>query len=301
MTGWLSGHEILVQNTMVYFLLALSIQVPMRMGVFSVAGVGFYAIGEYVTANLLLRDITSPAVAVIISAVGAAAVSCVVAVLVRRVSGLYLGMITVAFVLILGVVASNLGTLTGGQVGLFGVPYSASTGGFLVVCLIAIGTLAASERGWLGRTTEVLRTDQTLAASMGIDAGRLQVLGLVMSGILGGAAGSLNVMTLGFVGPNDAGFGLATSGLTMVVLGGRRSWLGALIGAIIIQALPSIVTFLSPTLVVVISGALVVVVVTMLPDGLLGAVGTAWTQLRRALTRLSGQRESSAESVGSPS
>jgi len=33
-TGWFSGHEILIQNTMVYFLLALSIQVPMRMGVF---------------------------------------------------------------------------------------------------------------------------------------------------------------------------------------------------------------------------------------------------------------------------
>jgi branched-chain amino acid transport system permease protein len=289
MTGWFSGHEILIQNTMVYFLLALSIQVPMRMGVFSLGGVGCYAIGGYVTADLLLHGVTGGVGALLISAVGGGVVGCVVAVLVSRVSGLYLGMITLSFVLILGVLAGNLGSITGGQSGLYGVPYSATSLSFLVVCLIAIAIVAASERGRIGRTTETLRTDHLLAASMGIDAGRWQLYALVASGVIGGAAGAMNVMTLGFVAPNDAGFALATTALTMVVLGGRRSWLGALIGAVIIQLLPSVITFLSPTQVVVISGVLVVVVATVMPDGLIGAVAVVWTLLRRAPKRLAGK------------
>jgi branched-chain amino acid transport system permease protein len=146
-----------------------------------------------------------------------------------------------------------------------------------------------------------------LAASMGIDAGRWQLIALVASGVLGGAAGAMNVMTLGFIGPDDAGFALATTALTMAVLGGRRSWLGALIGAIIIQLLPSVITFLSPTQVVVISAVLVVVVVTAMPDGLIGAAAIVWTLLRRAPKRFAGKPPTptpvpaSAQGAGLPS
>ena len=55
MTDWYNAHQILVQGTITSLLLALSIQIPLRMGVFSFAGIGFYGIGAYTSAIVTIR------------------------------------------------------------------------------------------------------------------------------------------------------------------------------------------------------------------------------------------------------
>ena len=64
MNQWFLSHEILIQGTFISLLLALSIQVPLRAGVFSFAGVGSYAIGAYTAAILTIRAQVAPIIAI---------------------------------------------------------------------------------------------------------------------------------------------------------------------------------------------------------------------------------------------
>lgn len=55
MTAWYDSNIILIQSTFVGLLTALSLQVPIRFGVFSFAGVGCYGVGAYTTAIIVIR------------------------------------------------------------------------------------------------------------------------------------------------------------------------------------------------------------------------------------------------------
>jgi len=289
MIDWYASNTTLIQNCMIAILLALSVQVVMRIGVLSLAGIGFYGLSEYLTANLVIRDVVPAEVAILASLVVCGIGAFVLSLFLGRVRGLYLAMVTLAFVLILNVVAINGGKWTGGANGLFGVPFAVTTAHIVVVCLIGILVVWATERGAIGRACEALRTDELLATSMGIEVRKYHRANLVLSGLLGGAAGGLNVLNLGAVGPFDAGFGLAVTTLTMVIVGGRRSWLGAVIGAVLITWLPTVLSFLEGEMRNIASGALVIVMATLVPDGLLGLLTSQIRRLRAAVRRPSGR------------
>src|ERR1700754_3904477 len=245
MNDWYLSNMMVIQTSLVAFLLALSLQVTMRVGVLSVAGIGFYAIAQYSTALMVMHEILPWGLAIVVSAVGCAALGFLLALLLFRVRGLYLAMVTMGFVLILSVVASNAGELTGGAMGLYGFPVTVTTTHMAVVCLGAIAVCHHTERGRLGRASEALRSDELLAASVGIEATTLRRRNMALSGLLGGFAGGLNVLTFGTVNPFDAGFPLIVATLTAVIVGGQRSWVGALIGAVLVTSLPSILSSVS--------------------------------------------------------
>ena len=93
---------------------------------------------------------------------------------VQRLSGLYLGMATISFDLILSVVVTNGGELTGGPTGLYGAIADLTTTQIIAIAAIAVVLLALSERGRIGRKIETVRDDPELALSMGIKVGRLR-------------------------------------------------------------------------------------------------------------------------------
>ena len=106
--------------------------------------------------------------------------------LINKLSGLYLGMATVAFDLIISVVAINGGDLTGGPTGLYGVltglhdDASCSSSSSWSSCWSRV-----TERGRLGRRIDAVRDDPELAASMGISVRRYRLVAFVASGAAG--------------------------------------------------------------------------------------------------------------------
>ncbi len=284
MTGWYLANVTAIQSALIGVLLALSMQVTIRVGILSVSGIAFYGISEYSTAIIVIHGYLSWVLAVAVSAVACVILSYLLAVLLRRVRGLYLTMVTIALMLILNVVASNGGSLTGGANGLYGVPPSGGTSTLLVLCLVAIGVSVLTERRGAGRAAEALRADELLATSVGIDPRRIRLINFLWSGVLGSLAGSLNVLTFGSVGPFDASFPLAVTTLTAVVVGGRRSWFGAVIGAVLVTALPTLMSSFNGTWQDLVFGVLVVLVATFAPDGLGGLVSrsgrAAWGHWR---------------------
>jgi len=268
MSSWLAGHEILVQTTVVYAFVALSLQVVLRAGVFSLASIAFFGLAGYGAANLTLDGMNawlSLVVVVLACALIAVALSYVV-------SGLrtvYLAMVTVALTLIISVVARNGGEVTGGSLGLFGIPGQISTMGMIALLAATIIVLRRLEVSSIGRSFEALRQDEDLALSVGIDVARRRRFVFCVSAVLGAVGGVLNVYVFAIISPETASFSLTTLGLSMAILGGIARWPGAVIGAIIVAWMPEIlggVTEYEP----VIYGVVVVTLVVLAPSGIVG-------------------------------
>jgi branched-chain amino acid transport system permease protein len=281
MSTLLGANTVLVQAVMVNLLLALSIQVPLRSGVFSFAGIGSYGLGAYTAAIVVLR-LDHPALLALAEGVLVCGLAgALLALLLRRLNGLYLGLASIAYAGILAVVAANGGAFTGGAEGLYGVVANLDLTEIVLIVLVVVVLVALSERGRTGRAVTAVREDPELAAAMGVQVQRVRFAVLVAGCMLGGLAGGINAIMLTNVAPSDFGFHLAVLGLTMIIVGGARSWLGAFVGAAIFTGLPIALQDLGDWRAVV-YGVLVAAVAVWAPGGLVGLVRSALQALRGA-------------------
>ncbi len=150
-----------------------------------------------------------------------------------------------------------------------------------VACIVAFVALNLV-RGRQGRVWRAVRDDPVAAAVSGISPGGSKVSAFVVSSLFAALSGAVFAQILAYVGPGAFGLGLSLSLLVGIVLGGRSSLIGAVIGAVILVWLPEFVAGLAndrgwneqvtnnaPNL---IYGLLVVVVVLVAPGGLMGSL-----------------------------
>lgn len=279
MTGWFAANFVLFQTTAIYIMIALSFHIVLRSGVFAFSSIGFLGLGGYTVAILTLRGMPGW-LAFVIALVGAAVIGVILGILLRKLRGLYLGLFTIAFNLILTVFYRNGGELTGGSVGLFGVPEVLPFWAVVLVVAIAIVVVWRLSRASVGRSFEALRLNEDLAKSSGIEVTRRRIVVFAFSAVLGAAAGAMNVSAFTTIVPSTAGFHLVTLGLTMVVLGGIRSWQGAIVGAIFVAWLPS---WLGPfqQYQIIINGVIIIVLIVFAPNGLSGIASRLYRQVRQ--------------------
>jgi branched-chain amino acid transport system permease protein len=127
-----------------------------------------------------------------------------------------------------------------------------------------------------------VRDDSVAAAVAGISPAKAKISAFAVSSLFAALAGAVFAQILSYVGPGAFGLGLSLSLLVGVVLGGRSSLLGAVIGGLLLVWLPEFVLSLSekggwedqitnnaPNL---IYGLLVVLVVLLAPGGIVGSV-----------------------------
>lgn len=275
---WFTAHEYLIQTMAVYAILAFSIQVAMRAGTFSLAGVGFYAIGSY-AAGYLAKNGHSTIIAVGAGLVISVIIGWILARLLVRLRDLYLAMATLAFDLLIGIVALNWQQVTGGSEGLYSIPVRVSLTDILVILLVVAIVLTILESGIIGRIFEATREDEQLAQSLSIETSVYRRFAFVLSAALGSLAGALHALSSYSINPNDAGFSLITLVLSMVVIGGFISWFGALIGAVGLVWVPISLSGIGNEWPIV-YGAALLLVATYVPQGLFGVLRAATRRLR---------------------
>jgi ABC-type branched-subunit amino acid transport system permease subunit len=155
-----------------------------------------------------------------------------------------------------------------------------------IVMACIVGFMALNLiRGQQGRRWQAVRDDPVAAALVGISPQSSKVSAFVVSGFFAALAGAVFAQILAYVGPAVFGLGLSLSLLVGVILGGRSSLIGAVLGAVFIVMLPEVVQALSEqtgwsdqvanNLPDLLYGLLVVVVVLVLPGGLMGALVAA--------------------------
>jgi branched-chain amino acid transport system permease protein len=255
----------------------------------------FMGVGAYGVAMLNTHFAMPVLVAVPIVLVGAALAALVIGSVVTRASGLALAVATLMLPLIAAGYVSSAGYL-GGVVGapLTGTLWpSTSTSsttvtavgdGLVVVVFLAIVVFVASRilASDVGLELFVLGVDERTAAAMGVRTPRrkleLFVLGCVFAALGGAAyAGTQQFVPETLVDPTAE---LAL--LIMLFIGGRRSIIGAVAGALVIQYLQGASNWVSVNILVV-EGLLLTVVLLVDPEGLAGIVNTgiAWLRQRR--------------------
>ena len=232
-------------------LLGLSVYLPMAAGQLSLATPAFYAVGGTLAALLSTQGEPQASIslgAVLGEMVLAAALTAALAVLVGlpvlRLRGIYLAIATIALVEIVRVAILNL-PFTGGATGIFGIPqpfqepfgYIWLSGGLLAVCGWLFQRLEASR---LGRSMAAVREDELASRCMGIQTTRVKLTAFVASAVLAGITGVIAAHYLNTWNARQGSFDVAITTLAFVILGGSRSWLGPVIGGLMLTALPEL-------------------------------------------------------------
>lgn len=242
----------------------------------------FMGLGAYGTAVLEVDHGWSPVASLVAVVVVGAVVSIVVGAFVTRVSGLALALATLLLPLILEQLATYSQFL-GGFSGISGVAvlwsgssYEAGIAHTGIVAALVLGL--ASFVAWrlrrsdVGLQLAVLAEDEALAESVGVRLRQRKLELFVVGSIFATVGGALVASLQGVSTPTLLGLPAELTLLTMLFLGGRRSVLGAIVGAATLEWLQTRSTAISSHL-LLIEGPLLLVVLLVEPEGLGGGVG----------------------------
>ncbi|GAA4031685.1 branched-chain amino acid ABC transporter permease [Actimicrobium antarcticum] len=257
-------------------------------GVANFAGAAFFGIGSYTTAVLVTHTGLPHLLIIVLSGVMAALIGSMLILPVLRTRGHYAALVTIAFGILFKTfieVNDVLGGPQGLQVpgmtlfgyafndgfSLFGIDFSFYVSYALLSLAMASGVFVivkALERSWIGLSMDVVRTDETAAATFGLHIARWKVVAFMMGNFFAGIAGSVYGMLTGFVAPNNFTFADSLLMLSIVILGGLGNPLGLIPAAVIVLVLPEKLQFIQEYR-YLFYGALVIAILLFRPDGLL--------------------------------
>ena len=260
------AYQPLIDLFLLHSGLALGQYIVLRAGVFSIANAGLTAIGAYLAAWMTVKAGVHPALSVLAGTVAGTLMAMLLSWPLARLRGVYQAIATLAFVqvvLSLNVFAEGV---TGGAMGMNGIPKVVSTGTLLLALLGTIYIMWSINRTRLGRAFDAIRQDETVAASLGASVRYYQTIAFALSGAVAGFFGALEAFNSYSMEPNRFGFDFVVAILSYVVLGGRRSIWGPIVGTAVLLALPELARPLADYRTLV-YGLIMVAVMGYLPRG----------------------------------
>lgn len=264
-----------------FTLLALSMNLMLRMGQLSLAHGALMGLGAYGSALLMMRLDVPFALAFPASGLIGALFALITGPIMLRIKGVYFVLLTFAFGEIVILTFIEWVDLFGGNNGLFGVP-RASIFGFVLkdrwayyLFALALAALAylgvrALYRSEVGAVIDALDTDEDLARSLGVNALSYRLVVFTISGFLAGIAGGFYASYYTFVTPDGFTFWTAVNAIIMNVLGGIALPIGALLGALLIVPLPEILRDAKEYQTLAF-GIVLIIFLLFLPNGFIGA------------------------------
>ncbi|AKM31780.1 amino acid ABC transporter [Pandoraea faecigallinarum] len=248
-------------------LLALSIYLTLSCGMLAMANAAFMGIGAYTAALLTMNYETPFAVSLAGGMVAPALVAFIIGKPTLRLSGVYLAMATLGFGEVVRVLILNTEDMTGGALGLNGIPQLTQWWHVAAAVAIVLAVLWRLRRSKVGRAFEAIKEDETAAGLMGINVTGYKMLAFVLGAVLAGLAGALNAHLTFFIGPNEFGFDRGVEILTMAILGGINGLVGPVLGSTILTLLPELLRAFNDFRLVV-NGLILVLIVLFLPKGI---------------------------------
>ena len=248
-------------------LLALSIYLTLSCGMLAMANAAFMGIGAYVSA-ILTMNYGLPFPLVLAAGMAAPALTAyLIGKPTLRLSGVYLAMATLAFGEVVRIALLNAESLTGGALGLNGIPQSTQWWHVALALALTLALLWRLRRSRVGRAFESIKEDETAAGLMGVDVASFKMLAFVLGAAIAGLAGALNAHLTFFISPGEYGFDRAVDILTMTILGGIGSLSGPVVGAVVLTLLPELLRSFKDFRLVV-NGFILVLIVLFLPKGI---------------------------------
>ena len=240
----------LVETIMIYAIVLFGLDIVVGYtGQVSLGHAGLFGIGSY-AAGVLVMKLAAPLwVTLPVAIAVTAAFGALLALPALRVTGPYLAMVTLAFGTIIQILINEMTFLTEGPLGikltkpsLFGVKLSEQEFYWVVLAMLVLSLVVVHRilRSHLGRAFEALRGSPVASDCMGVSVYRYKVYAFVISAGLAGLAGALYAYSEQYISPNTYNFELTVLFLLAIIMGGRKTRSGALLGATIIVLLPKL-------------------------------------------------------------
>lgn len=270
-------------NGLLAALLALSLTlVAGTVGQISLGQAALLAIGGY-ASGLLALDLGWPvAITVPVAGLITAGLGTLLVYPALRMQGHYVSIATLGIGQIVALVILNWTGLTRGAMGLTGLP-PPSIGGLelvsvrsvywlvlaLVVAIALLQTRLLSSH--LGRAWRAIREDEVAARSYGVAANRYKALAFGFGGFGAGIGGALTAHMYSYIDYQTFNAQLSILALTMVILGGLGNVVGAILGAVLLTALPELFRDVAEYRMLA-YGLVLLLLIRYRPQGLLGTV-----------------------------
>jgi branched-chain amino acid transport system permease protein len=242
---------------------------------------GFFAIGAY--SAVVLHKLFGPPLVMDIAVGGVMAglVGLGMGYLTLRLRGVFFAIATLALAIVLQTLITNWDYVGGSRgvyiirpdTGPLGHPYIQ----YLFLLMLALSTLAvciarAIEHSKLGYGLATIRDDELAAEAAGVPTLKLKLIATVLSGALMGMAGAPFPYYVTYLDPTSGfNLGFAVNSIAMPLIGGTSSWLGPVIGAVLLATIQQIATVtISSALNLLIVGVIMVAFVVAAPNGIVG-------------------------------
>ena len=252
----------------------------------------FFATGAYSTV-FLYKALHAPLLLMIVTGTLAAGLlGLAVGYLTLRMRGVFFAIATLALSVVLYTFVVNWDYVGGARGAYilqprevpFGLPryihllYSA----MVLMTALALFVARAIETSTIGRGLAAIRDDELAAECAGVPTLQLKILSATVSGALMGMAGTTFPYYLSYIEPSAAfNLSYAVNSIAMPLIGGMMSWVGPLIGAVLLGTVQQVVQVtISSAWNLLIVGVLLVVFVTLAPNGIMGWV-EAWRRRRK--------------------
>ena len=240
----------LVETIMIYAILLFGLDIVVGYtGQVSLGHAGLFGIGAY-TAGVLFLKVGAPFWVIVPASIAVTAVfGALLALPALRVSGPYLAMVTMAFGTIIQILINEMTFLTEGPMGLkipkptvAGYKFDEQSFYWVVTALLALSLLVVHRvlRSQLGRAFEALRGSPVASDCMGVSVYKYKVYAFVISAGFAGLAGCLYAYSEQYISPNTYNNELTVMFLLAVIMGGRKTRIGSMLGATIIVLLPKL-------------------------------------------------------------
>jgi branched-chain amino acid transport system permease protein len=243
----------------------------------------FFALGAYATVFLHKFYPLPIPVLIVIGGVVSGIVGLGMGYLTLRLRGAFFAIATLALAVVLQTLVVNWDYVGGSRGAYIIRPNEVALIGpyiqylfvlMLALVVIALATARGIERSQLGYGFATIRDDELAAEACGVPTLRLKLVATTLSGALMGMAGAPFPYYIGYLQPSSA-FGLeyAVNSIAMPMIGGTTSWVGPLIGAILLGSLQQYVTVtISSSVNVLVVGVLLILFVILAPNGIVGLV-----------------------------
>ena len=222
-------------------------------GQISLGHAGFFGIGAYCTGVLVKTHGLDVALGVPAAVLLAGLTGWLLSFPANRVRDVYLAMMTLGFGMVFFEVVREWNGVTGGTMGLPGVPSAAlrtltilgvgvdGLGYFQLLLFLSAGVILLVRnlaQSRVGRAFYAIHVSEVAAGSIGIPAGRIKQLAYALSGALAGLAGALYAHLVGYLGPESFALPRSIEVLVIAIVGGLGSIAGQVLSATLFTFLP---------------------------------------------------------------
>lgn len=253
-------------------------------GMFSLGQAAFMAVGAYVSGLMVIKLHMPFAVAAIISVLISIGIGYIVGLPTVKLRRDYISLITLGFGEAIAAALNQMVSLTGGAMGLSGIPKATNFTIAVISAVVAIALVAGYKNSKYGRQAIALKSDELAAKAMGINTTKIKMITFLLSTALTSYAGVLYGFYTTYVDPTMFDWSKSAEWVIMVFFGGVNSLTGSVVSAILLTVLPEALRFAAAFRIILYT-VLVLLVLNFKPSGLFGDFELTFKSIKRLFSK----------------